>query len=68
VVCTVYSMTRRVTGGPSFCRGGFSSARYMPSARTCTGLRANDAEARHRRCAPVARKARAAAHPQSHHQ
>jgi len=61
VVCTVYSMTQTVTGGPSFFRGGFSSARYVPSARTCTGLRVNDAEARHRRCAPVARTARAAA-------
>jgi Tfp pilus assembly protein FimV len=47
--------------GPSFFRGGFSSARYLPSARTRTGLRVNDAEARHRRRAPAARKARAAA-------
>ena len=61
VVCTVYPMTRTVTGVPSFSRGGFSPARYLPSARTCTGLRVNDAEARHRRCAPAARKARAAA-------
>ena len=54
-------MTRTVTGGPSFFRGGFSSARYVPSARTCTGLRVNDAGARPRKCAPAARKARAAA-------
>ena len=59
-VCTVYSMTRTVTGGPSLLRGGFSSARYVPSARAFTGLRVKLAEARHKMCAPVARKARAA--------
>ena len=40
--------------------GGFSSARYVPSARTFTDFSANEAEARHKMCAPAARKARAA--------
>ena len=58
-VCTVYSMTRTVIAGPSLLRGGFSSARYVPSGRTFTGRKAKAAEARHKMCAPVARKARA---------
>jgi len=58
-VCTVYSMTRTVTGGPSPLRAGLSSARYVPSARTLTGFRAKLADARHRMCAPVARTSRA---------
>jgi hypothetical protein len=45
--------------GPWLLRGGFSSARYVPSSRALTGLRVNAAEVRHRMCAPVARKARA---------
>ena len=55
----MYSMTRTVTGGPSLLRGGSSSARYVPSGRTFTGRSAKEAEARHKMCAPVARKARA---------
>ena len=52
-------MTRTVITRPSLLRGGFSSARYVPSGRAFTGLSAKLAEARHRMCAPVARKARA---------
>ena len=48
-----YSMTRTVTGGRLSC-GAAQPARYVPSGRTFTGLRANDAEARHRMRAPVA--------------
>jgi hypothetical protein len=51
----VYSITRTVIGGPSAARAGFSTARYVPSPRTRTGFNANDADARHRICAPVAR-------------
>ena len=58
-MCTVYSMTRTVTAGPSLGRGGFSSARYVPSGSTFTGLSVKLAEARHRMCAPVASTARA---------
>src|SRR2546430_8980282 len=35
--------------------------RSVPSARTFTGLRVKDAEARHKMCAPVARNSRASA-------
>jgi hypothetical protein len=59
LVCTVYSMTRTVTAGPSPGRGGFSSARYVPSGSTFTGLSVKLAEARHRMCALVASTARA---------
>jgi hypothetical protein len=45
--------------GPSFLRGGFSSARYVPPACAERGLSANDTEARHQMSAPVARMARA---------
>ena len=61
LVCTVYSMTRTVIGGPSALRAGCSSARYMPSASTSIGVRVNEAEARHRMCAPVASTSRARA-------
>ena len=55
-------MTRTVTAGPSLFRGGFSSARYVPSGSALTGRSANEAEARHRMCAPVASTARARDH------
>ena len=61
VVCTVYSMTRTVTGGPSLFRGGLSSAGTCRPPRTCTGLRVDGGGARRRRCEPVAGIARAAA-------
>ena len=48
VVCTVYSIDADGDGGPSFFRGGFSSARYVPSGRTFTGLSVKLAEARHK--------------------
>src|ERR1039457_2743246 len=38
-VCTVYSRTRTVSGGPSFLRGGLGSAGEGASARTFHGLR-----------------------------
>jgi Tfp pilus assembly protein FimV len=55
-------MTRTVTAGPSLLRGGFSSARNVPSGSALTGRSANEAEARHRMCAPVASTARARDH------
>ena len=41
-------------GGASLVRGGFSYARYVPSASTFTGRSVELAEARHRMRAPVA--------------
>jgi hypothetical protein len=54
-VCTVYSMTRTVTGGPSLLRAGSSSANDVPSASVLTGRSAKEAEARNRHRARIHR-------------
>ena len=52
-------MTRTVIAGPSALRAGFNRARYVPSGSTLIGRNANEAEARHSRCAPVPSTSRA---------
>jgi hypothetical protein len=53
--CTVHSTTRTAMAGPSFFRGGFSSARQVPSCGTFTGFSLKEADARPQEVRPGGR-------------